>query len=149
MVRTILISDDDRALTRALARLVKTGGFKAITDNDSQVVGLAEEHQPSLIVLDVGQRVDGRTLLGALKTNLRTADIPVVVLTGNAHPTLQGFCRALGASDVIQKPVSAELVRRIGELAGVPGQSELEQLTSSIGKHSGPRVDADDDDEAP
>src|SRR3954454_1256675 len=114
MSRSILISDDDAPLTKAIARLARCGGFLPITDTHSKVVELAEEHHPNLIVLDIEQKVDGRKLLGTLKMNLLTSDIPVIVLTGNPHKALERFCRAIGACDFMQKPIGPSFIKRLG-----------------------------------
>ncbi|MBK7859424.1 MAG: response regulator [Archangiaceae bacterium] len=116
--RTILISDDDPKLVSVLSRLALAGGFAVIPDLQSNVVALAEEHHPTLIILDMNQRIDGRILLGALRRHPRLADIPVVVLSGD--DSSRDFCLALGATDFELKPFGSSFIRRIGEWMRLP-----------------------------
>ena len=61
---------------------------------------------PDLILLDVLlPRQDGWIILKALKSQARTAHIPVVVCSVIAQPEL---ALALGAAEVLTKPISPE-----------------------------------------
>jgi response regulator RpfG family c-di-GMP phosphodiesterase len=92
---------------------------------------------PDVIVLDVGMPgVDGITFCRALKSDPRTRDIPVVLLTGDADAELDGW-RA-GASAFLRKPFSPltlmTTVERLGARMAAPVQqppsapSKQEQL---------------------
>jgi CheY-like chemotaxis protein len=129
--RSILISDDDPHIVAAMTRLALAGGFAVIPDLTSNVVELAEKHHPNVIVLDIGQSVDGRVLLGALQRSRNTRDIPVVVLTGEQHPMIRTFCLALGAKAFQQKPVDRTFVRLLGDLAGIVEPPKVEEEVAS------------------
>ena len=86
---------------------------------------LARQHQPHLILLDLHlPDLDGRQVLRHLKTDPRTKDIPVVVLSADATPGRAAQLRADGAADYLTKPldvgrfltVIGELLKGVGEV---------------------------------
>jgi two-component system phosphate regulon response regulator PhoB len=101
---TILISDDEAPLGRALVRQLQRRGIRGILDTDSQVVALAAQEQPSLILLDYTQRTDGAELIGALKRNAATAHIPIIVITAVDADERRQRCLELGAVAFVPKP---------------------------------------------
>jgi two-component system phosphate regulon response regulator PhoB len=117
---TILISDDEAPVGRALMRQLQRRGIRGILDTDSQVVAMAEQEQPSLILLDYTQRTDGAELIGALKKNAATAHIPIIVITAVDADDRRQQCLDLGASGFVPKPFPDsfidELVEQIEQL---------------------------------
>ncbi len=74
---------------------------------------------PSIILLDLNlPKVDGREVLQAIRDNLITKTLPVVVLTTSAEPFDVEASYALGANSYIQKPVDFDqfvgAVKQIG-----------------------------------
>lgn len=64
---------------------------------------------PSIVLLDLNlPKVDGREVLQALRENVLTKTLPVVVLTTSAEPFDVEASYALGANSYIQKPVDFE-----------------------------------------
>jgi two-component system, OmpR family, response regulator AdeR len=120
---TILISDDDPLLVKALYRATRRFGLRVITDTGSLVVQLAAEHRPDLIVLDLIQRIDGRDLLQALKTDGRTQTVPVVVLSGVEDQHTRHLCLRLGAKDYDVKPFEPTFIHKLARLAFAHAQT--------------------------
>jgi two-component system phosphate regulon response regulator PhoB len=114
---TILISDDEAPLGRALVRELQRRGIRGIVDTESQVVAVAEREQPSLILLDYTQRTDGAELISALKQNVATAHIPIIVITAVDADDRRERCLQLGATAFVPKPFPDtfidELIARI------------------------------------
>lgn len=79
----ILIVDDSRFLRLANERALARAGYQVLACADGEEgLRLAIEHKPDLIVLDMMlPKLSGPDVLRGLRTNPRTATIPVMVLT--------------------------------------------------------------------
>lgn len=117
----VLISDDDELITRSLERAARHEGLEPVAENDAaQVVGLAKELHPEVIVLDINQRsLDGRDVLARLKSDPDTRHIRVVMLTGVEDQLTRHDCLILGADDYVVKPLDplffVHIARKIAE----------------------------------
>jgi CheY-like chemotaxis protein len=70
-----------------------------------EALGVVEDWAPGIILLDVMMPVmDGAATLGHLRSNPRTAHIPVVFMTARAQSRELDLFRSLGAVGVIPKP---------------------------------------------
>ena len=64
------------------------------------------KYHPLFVVTDYSMPVmNGATLLEKLKSTTETKDIPVIVITGAESNADYFQLRALGAADVIRKPI--------------------------------------------
>ena len=69
-------------------------------------IELAREHRPDLILLDLHlPDLDGCDVLGALKRDATTRDIPVVILTADATHVQKDELLAAGARAYVTKPI--------------------------------------------
>jgi CheY-like chemotaxis protein len=69
-------------------------------------IRLAQEHHPSLILLDVHlPDIDGREVLRQLKEDRQTSGIPVIVVSADATPRQEARLREGGAQDYLTKPL--------------------------------------------
>lgn len=104
----LLIEDNDEV--RAFIRQRLDTAFKIIEAGDGQSgIEKAREHMPDLIVSDVMMpRKSGYEVCAALKGDVRTSHIPVILLTAKAEQEekLQGL--RTGADDYLAKPFDAE-----------------------------------------
>ena len=126
--KRILHVDDDRNFLEATARVLESAGYE--TASATGMRGCFEriaEKTPDLIILDVMMgRIDtGFELTRKLKNDPKTADIPVVLLTGldKKYPFEFGetvrFGDWLKADRFLEKPLdAAELLEHIEELLG-------------------------------
>ena len=74
--------------------------------------GRAGTPPPRLILLDLQlPKVDGFEVLRAVRTNLRTSMVPVVVLTASDDPRELAQCYQLGANSCVQRPVHYDQLR--------------------------------------
>jgi DNA-binding response OmpR family regulator len=111
---TILLVDDDAAITASLGPFLERSGFVVSIAGDGEA-GLRQvaESKPDLIVLDVLMpKVDGRQML----RQLRQANnwTPVVLLTQVGESSERAMALEEGADDYLNKPFDPhELIARI------------------------------------
>lgn len=74
---------------------------------------IAEKQLPDLILLDIMMPdMDGYEVCHTLKSDTRTAGIPVVFLTGAQDDSSQKRALGLGAVDFITKPINGSVLKR-------------------------------------
>ncbi len=102
----ILLVDDADVFRQSVANLLRTRGHEVIeAENGLTGLKLARTHLPDVIVSDiVMSHVDGYAMTALLRQHPTTADIPLVLITGEAD--LKGMRKGmtLGADDYIAKP---------------------------------------------
>jgi CheY-like chemotaxis protein len=82
-VRTVLVVEDDDAVSALLIDLLQERGYHAVAAfNGRTALKLARQLKPHLITLDLAlPGVDGQVVLQRLKGDPDTRDIPVVVIS--------------------------------------------------------------------
>jgi CheY-like chemotaxis protein len=110
MKLTILLVDDSRLLRTAYHRALTRAGYDVIDAEDGERgLELAQERLPDLILLDMMMpKLSGPEVLRALKNDLRTKFIPVIVLTSLSQKNKEKLERD-GAADFVEK--SEDLLR--------------------------------------
>ncbi len=102
----ILIVDDDDAM-RSLLRKRLSDTYQVIETGDpEQALGLALEHKPDAILLDLMMpKFSGFELCQSFHSLSYTSRIPILVITGEAGAKYREHCENLGARGYFQKPV--------------------------------------------
>lgn len=102
----ILIVDDDEAI-RGLLRMRLSGAYQVVETGDpEQALGLALEHKPDAILLDLMMPgFSGFELCQSFHTLSYTSRIPIFVITGEAGTKYKEHCESLGARGYFHKPV--------------------------------------------
>ena len=116
MQPTILVADDDESIRLILATLLEEAGYHILCVEDGRAaVEQAVQHRPDVAILDVLMpEMDGFAACRTIKTDRRTADIPVLLLTALAQTTSKVQGLESGADDYITKPFeTAELLARL------------------------------------
>lgn len=121
----VLISDDEPMLVSALAREARRVGLEPITDTTSNVVDVARQHHPDVILLDLRQRIDGRDLLASLKRDPATRNVKVIVLSAEEDQFMRHTCLQLGAADYEVKPFDPAFLRKVARLASPHADDDL------------------------
>jgi len=115
--RQILLADDDEQVQRAVTRIAEKHSYEVIhVTTGGDVMRRAIETKPELIVLDVSfPDADGRDILAALKADARTAEIAVLVWSGDTRnpESDRKISLSLGAEDYIEKTDAQTLMRKI------------------------------------
>jgi signal transduction histidine kinase/CheY-like chemotaxis protein len=111
----VLVIDDDPTARELLRRQLEADDVRVVeAAAGEEGLSLARQLRPALITLDVLMPgMDGWAVLGALKGDPTTAEIPVILLTMLEDRDL-GY--ALGAADYLTKPIDRDrLVRAVGK----------------------------------
>ena len=112
----VLVAEDDELVAALIRDRLERDGFEIREHRDGEsALADALASPPDLAILDVMMpRMNGFEVLGRLRESSKTAEMPVILLTGRGREedVVHGF--ALGASDYIIKPFSpAELAVRV------------------------------------
>ena len=108
----VLVIDDDAAQRDLMVRFLERQGFTAITAADgASGLEMARQHLPRAILLDVMMpKMDGWSVLTALKADPALAAIPVIMVTFVDERTLSA---TLGAVDLVNKPVDWDRLKSV------------------------------------
>ena len=110
---TILVVEDDLDVAEMLSAYFRVQGYEVLTANwGEDGVQNCRTHRPDLVILDIRlPDIDGYEVARLLRSNRRTADIPIIFLTEKRHreDRLQGL--ELGADDYITKPFDIQELR--------------------------------------
>ena len=100
----ILVVEDDRTAALLLeTQLISAGYQVTLCAEPRRAVEMAAELQPSAVTMDIVMKpVNGWQILTALKSDRRTAQIPVIVVTIVDQPSTGAL---LGADEYVVKPV--------------------------------------------
>src|ERR1700730_15727780 len=106
----ILIVDDDEAM-RGLLRARLTDSYEVFDTGDpDQAMGLAMEHKPDAVLLDLMmRRLSGFDLCQSLHSLSYTSRIKIFIITGKGGVATQQYCKNLGATGFFAKPVDFNL----------------------------------------
>ena len=110
--RTVLVIDDDPTARDLLCRNLQQQGMRPVTaDGGLDGLRTARDLRPDAILLDILMpRMDGWSVLTALKTEPALADIPVVMVSMLED---REMAFSLGAADYIAKPVDKDKLQAI------------------------------------
>lgn len=108
MPNTILIVEDNELDMKLENDLLNAAGYLTVqTGNGDEVLELATEHHPDLIIMDVQlPECSGLDATKRLKADDDLKDIPVVVVTAFAIKEYEEMLRDAGCDDYITKPIS-------------------------------------------
>ena len=123
MPQKILVVEDDPDIQRLVtAVLSKEYEVRSVEDGLAALMALEQGFRPDLIVADIMMpRLDGLTLVKALKQSPATANIPVMFLTAKSSPrdVIEGI--NLGARCYLTKPFKVdELIQKVHRILPPP-----------------------------
>jgi type IV pilus assembly protein PilB len=111
----ILVADDDPQMRRLIKSVLQREGFEVVEAVDGlDALEAVERSRIDLVILDLEMpRLDGLGVLEELRAQIRTASLPVIVLTAQ-HGESEEKALDLGAQDYLTKPVQTRsLVARV------------------------------------
>jgi diguanylate cyclase (GGDEF)-like protein len=145
----LLVVDDDPDIARFIEVNLRTHGFEVHLASDGvEALERAQEIRPDLVLVDVMMpRMDGFQVVDHLRSDPRTANTSIIMLTAKALTADKVLGITAGADDYIIKPFDpVELVARvkgtlrraremraISPLTGLPGNARIhDELLSRI-----------------
>ena len=114
--RTVLTIDDEAPIRYLVSAFLERGGYRVIEAEDGmQGLQLAIEEEVDVILLDVNMPgMSGRDVVQRLKSDPRTRQIPVIMLSAQAQFTDKVAGLDAGADEYVAKPVEGtELIARV------------------------------------
>jgi two-component system cell cycle response regulator DivK len=120
----LLYVEDDRATREGYVAYLESCGYEVkATGSGRDVLALAHQNLPAVIVLDLGLKdIDGWEVARQLKADPATADVPIIAFTGASLPHERISAMRAGCDRVLNKPCApSALVDEIGRcLAHAP-----------------------------
>ena len=118
---TVLIVEDNEKNMKLARDVLQAKGYKtleAVSGEDG--VWLAKEHVPDLVLMDIQlPGINGIEAFKQIRSDAKTARIPVVALTASVTPTDRSAITAAGFDAFIGKPINLreflETVKRLVE----------------------------------
>ncbi len=113
----VLVVEDNEMNMKLLRDVLAAGGYRALeATTGAQAVELAKQHIPAIVLMDMRlPDVDGVEVLRRIRTDARTASLPVVAVTAQAMDGDRERFLGAGFDAYISKPVDVtELLRVVG-----------------------------------
>ncbi|MBN2030366.1 response regulator [bacterium] len=115
--KRILLVDDEEQITDAVKTLLELFGYHNIdiAHSGETVFEKMENHIPELIILDMKMSgMSGYEIIGRLKENFETNDIPILIMSGYEVETGQ-FNEYISKKAIltVNKPVDAEVLHKM------------------------------------
>jgi CheY-like chemotaxis protein len=109
-MKKIIIADDNKTFLMYLGLLLKRLDFEVMpVENGLEVLRLSRMAPVDLILLDIDMKVmDGFSVLRHLREDKQTAQMPVIMLSGDSGSETMGKCKALGCYDYLTKPLRVD-----------------------------------------
>src|SRR5438105_1954591 len=106
-IGTIVVVEDDPNIADLVDMYLRREGFRVIqADDGDKGLGAIAREEPRLVILDVGLpgATDGLEVCRRLRSNPRTAAVPVLMLTARDGEIDRVLGLELGADDYVTKP---------------------------------------------
>lgn len=137
MKRRIVIADDDSTIVSLVSLRLGLASFDVLSaESGPAALELIRNSEPVAVLLDVKMPGGGLEALEAIKSDPRTTDLPVMMLTGERDPGTVMSAMGAGASDYMVKPFNPDrLLQRVQRLvkssAMVWGKSAASQAAAT------------------
>jgi DNA-binding response OmpR family regulator len=130
--KKVIAVDDDPNLLTLIEDSLSTEGYEVLTaDNGYSALTLIKEVLPGLVILDIVlPRMDGLKVCRKLKEDVKTRNIPVLVMSGQPRREHIIELLRMGIKNFLAKPFNvADLVKRVQQLyIDQPASGELTHL---------------------
>ncbi len=102
--KTILVAENDEAISKAISQLLENARYVADPIIDGlKIISRVKKTLPALLLLDVSMPgVDGYDICKQLKENERVRHIPIIMMSANKD--IKKMAKEAGANDFVAKP---------------------------------------------
>jgi CheY-like chemotaxis protein len=127
-----LVVDDSKSARAFLAKLLEEQSLEVdAAETAEQAIDYLSQHRPDVIFMDhLMPGMDGFQAVQAIKSNPRTATIPILMYTSQEGELYLGQARALGAAGVLPKSVAPADVRTVLQQLHLVDQPEPETVAA-------------------
>ncbi|MBI3149084.1 MAG: response regulator [Betaproteobacteria bacterium] len=147
MRRLILTVDDSVSLRQMVSLTLRQAGYEVLEAEDGQAgLELAKGHEVALVITDQTMpRLDGVSLIAALRALPAYALRPIIVLTTETDPEIKVRARNAGATGWMNKPFNPErLLEIVAKLLPDPPPASAHHGASAGGGQAGAGAPSND-----
>jgi len=140
MTARVLVVDDILSNVKLLEAKLTAEYFEVVTGfNGMEAIAKTEEYAPDIILLDVMMPgMDGFEACRRIKSNPKTAHVPVIMVTALDQPSDRVAGLEAGADDFLTKPVEdAALFARVRSLVRLKMMTDELRMRESTGQSMG------------
>lgn len=110
----VLIADDDPAICTLIDTVLKRGPYEITTcsDAESALVAVKRERFFDIIICDfMLPGISGIDLIQRLRSDPRTRNVPILMISGHNNYAMDGRARTAGADLFLNKPFTISQLR--------------------------------------
>jgi chemosensory pili system protein ChpA (sensor histidine kinase/response regulator) len=118
----IMVVDDSVTVRKVTTRFLERDGFDVITAKDGvDAIATLQDHSPDLMLLDIEMpRMDGFEVAKRVRSNSRTANLPIIMITSRTGEKHRQTGLAAGANEYMGKPFQEDqLLKNISQLLAI------------------------------
>jgi DNA-binding response OmpR family regulator len=111
-VATVLVVDDEQAITGVIEALLLKEGYKVLLAHDGQSgASLAAEIHPDIIILDITMpKLDGYATAELIRKTPGLESVPIIFLTGRTASEDGGRAFEAGGDSFVRKPFTGKQI---------------------------------------
>lgn len=125
----IYIVEDDRVLRTELMKLLNSYGYEcAYSDDWQNIIQLALQESPDLILLDINLPLfDGFHICREIR---KQSDVPIIVVTSRSTDMDELMSMNLGADDFVTKPYNTQIL--LARISAMLKRTQKEEADNSV-----------------
>jgi DNA-binding response OmpR family regulator len=126
MPKQVLVCDDEPYIVESVSYVARKAGFTALTAEDGETaLAIVQSRHPDLVFLDIMMPgLSGDEVCRRLKSEPKTKDIYVVILTARGQEEDERRAMSMGADEFMTKPFSPrKLKEKLLHVLGDPARA--------------------------
>ncbi|WP_431965671.1 response regulator [Actinacidiphila sp. bgisy160] len=135
----VLVVDDNKVIRQLIRVNLELEGYEVVTAADgAECLDVVQRVRPDVVTLDVVMpRLDGIRTAARLRSDPRTRDVRIVVISACTHAEVESAVAA-GVDAFLGKPFEpGELIRVVRRLGGVDADTPHEGAPAATPRHRG------------